>query len=861
MTPTPSLLSRLSRLPLALSLSLWLGTLMAAVTAVGLLWVSQIISRQLEDQVLADLDKTNRVVVAMFESYHRNMTYDVERTAQHLAALFDGPVNVVKSGDTPSLVLNGKAEREQNHALDAFSASNGSDAAILVRRDNGFVPVATSLKKEDGSRAVGTALADGHSAAESLLAGSSYTGKAVLFGKDFITHYRPVKDTRGHVVGALFVGTDLTDGLRAMKQAVLSIKIGQTGYVYAIDAGAAKGLATIHPTVEGKNQLDVKDSNGVAIFREIVSKESGVLRYSWMNSNETAPRKKIAVFTRFPAWNWAIVSSSYSEELTATTSSVVKTVAIMAVGMLLSVIVVGFLVVRNLLKQLGGEPADATEIARRIAAGDLTMRVALRPGDDASLMAAMQRMNATLHELIAEMERMSAAHERGEIDARVDEDRYAGSFQAMARGINAMIEGHLGVNRKAMACIQEFGNGNMDAPLEAFPGKKKFINDTVEQVRANVRALVEDTNALVSAALDGRLEIRADAGRHRGDFRKIVEGLNGVMEAIVGPVGEINRVMSAVESGDLTRSIEAEYRGQIKMLCETVNSTVAKLAQTISGVNATTETLASSMDQVSATAQSLSQAASEQAASVEETTASIEQMSASIRQNAENANIADTMSAQGSAKAAEGGQAVIETVGAMKQIAKKIGIIDDIAYQTNLLALNAAIEAARAGEHGKGFAVVAAEVRKLAERSQVAAQEIGQLAGNSVGLAERAGRLLDEIVPATRKTAELVQEITAASAEQTAGVSQVNTAMGQLNTITQQNASAAEELAATAEEMNGQATRLKDMIAFFAVGEHRMAPATRIRPSAGAAMPQLAIGSRRERADTSDPDTADFTRF
>jgi methyl-accepting chemotaxis protein len=184
------------------------------------------------------------------------------------------------------------------------------------------------------------------------------------------------------------------------------------------------------------------------------------------------------------------------------------------------------------------------------------------------------------------------------------------------------------------------------------------------------------------------------------------------------------------------------------------------------------------------------------------------------------------MSADGTNKAADGGQAVTETVTAMKQIAKKIGIIDDIAYQTNLLALNAAIEAARAGEHGKGFAVVAAEVRKLAERSQVAAQEIGQLAGNSVGLAEKAGKLLDEIVPATRKTADLVQEITAASQEQTVGVDQVNTAMGQLSQITQQNASASEELAATAEEMSSQAVTLQERMAFFKLSENDKEPSS-----------------------------------
>jgi methyl-accepting chemotaxis protein len=175
------------------------------------------------------------------------------------------------------------------------------------------------------------------------------------------------------------------------------------------------------------------------------------------------------------------------------------------------------------------------------------------------------------------------------------------------------------------------------------------------------------------------------------------------------------------------------------------------------------------------------------------------------------------MAAKAAADATEGGKAVQQTVAAMKEIAAKIAIIDDIAFQTNMLALNATIEAARAGEHGKGFAVVATEVGKLAERSQIAAQEIGKLAGDSVHTAEHAGSLLEEIVPSIGKTSNLVQEISAASAEQTAGVGQINTAMSQMNQITQQNASSSEELAATAEEMTGQTGHLQQLMRFFKI--------------------------------------------
>jgi methyl-accepting chemotaxis protein len=284
-----------------------------------------------------------------------------------------------------------------------------------------------------------------------------------------------------------------------------------------------------------------------------------------------------------------------------------------------------------------------------------------------------------------------------------------------------------------------------------------------------------------------------------------------------------------------------------------------KLTLTNAEVRSGADQISAASEQVATTSQALSQATSEQASSLAETTAAVEEMSASSTQNTENAGITDGIAKKSADDAKSGGEAVTATVDAMKLIASKIGIIDDIAYRTDLLALNAAIEAARAGEHGMGFAVVAAEVRKLAERSQVAAQEIGELATKSVKTAEDAGALLLNMLPSIQKTADLVREITFASKEQSNGAEQISAAMLQLNQITQQNAAGSEELSATAEEMNGQAMALQQLVEQFRINQgHSGARPVAKAPRTGAKRAKPAVGklppARKE-------DNADWENF
>jgi methyl-accepting chemotaxis protein len=280
-------------------------------------------------------------------------------------------------------------------------------------------------------------------------------------------------------------------------------------------------------------------------------------------------------------------------------------------------------------------------------------------------------------------------------------------------------------------------------------------------------------------------------------------------------VESLRSSLARVAEGDIALDVIATGGDEVALLHASLGEMVERLRGVVDEVKTAADAVSTASQAMAASTVQMSQGAGEQAASMEEASSSLEEMATAIRQNSDNASQTERIASQTAQAATEGGKVVTETVTAMREIAQRITIIDEIAYQTNLLALNASIEAARAGEHGRGFAVVAMEVRKLAERSRVAAKEIGELSTRSVDLSERAGKLLERIVPDSQRTAALVGEINSASREQSSGTEQLTRAVQQLDRVTQQNAASAEELSATAEELSAQALALQESVGFF----------------------------------------------
>ncbi|HUX13810.1 MAG TPA: methyl-accepting chemotaxis protein [Spirochaetia bacterium] len=509
--------------------------------------------------------------------------------------------------------------------------------------------------------------------------------------------------------------------------------------------------------------------------------------------------------------------------------------AVVASTLLLVVTIIAFLIAILLGIIFGSSISrplkNTARIMTKVAEGDVSEKLTVKTKDEFREVAkAVNYVEDRISALITDADMLVKAAVEGRLATRADASKHQGDYRKIVEGVNQTLDSVIGPLNVAADYVEKISKGNIPEKITAsYSGDFNVIKNNLNVCVDSVNALVTDAKLLVEAAEEGHLDTRADATKHQGDFRKIVDGVNRTLDLVVGPINEIIAIMKKMADGDLTSNMTGTYKGDFDVLKTALNHSIEAINDILGQVNTAVEQVNSGSMQVSQASQSLSQGATEQASSLEEITSSVTEIASQTKQNTENAIQVNGLSKGAKESAEHGNTQMKDLVSAMtdinrsaEEIRKIVKAIDDISFQINLLALNANVEAARAGKYGKGFAVVAEEVRNLAVHSASSVKETTRMVDEAISNIERGNALVDvtakqlaEIVTGASKVVDLAEEVATASKEQSQGLEQVSTGLNQIDQVTQSNTASAEESASAAEELSAQAQQLQAMLQKF----------------------------------------------
>ncbi len=565
---------------------------------------------------------------------------------------------------------------------------------------------------------------------------------------------------------------------------------------------------------------------------------------------------------------------SSSDQISSANNTIVSSELITLIMPIIAVILSMFIVV-IITKSISGPVIAAGKAAKEITQGNLSVNLRVEGNDEVGeLVQSLIMLRDTVLSLTNSLNTMSHEISKGDIEARIDESIFMGEYKDVAVSINSTVDALVNDTLKILAGFNEFGEGNFAYNLEQFPGKKALANEQFNTLKNNLVTLNKDVNNLIQGAIKGKLDTRVNADLYKGDWNKLTNGLNNLLQSVSTPIdeanaildriavgdfdiavnnnyqgsfanmmkcfdkmitsirsyiGEITEVLGLIANKDLTSGISRDYDGQFNLIKISVNNISETLRNTIAEIKVSADNVLGGATQISESSMDLANGASSQASSVEELNASILTINEQTRKTAEDAQTAHEYSIKSMENATTGNNEMLKMLDSMEgikdasnNISKIIKVIDDIAFQTNILALNAAVEAARAGAAGKGFAVVAEEVRSLAGRSQQAAKDTSILIedtidkiGDGTRTAELTAQSLKKIVDDTNSVSTIINSIYNSTKEQSDGISQITVGINQIAEVVQRNSATSEESAAAAEELNSQSVLLAEMVSDF----------------------------------------------